>query len=112
MECRTSSRARCLFGGFVAFNRGRNTVDCQIRNLSTDGALLDFASGALVPHRFQLLTAQVGVPVQAEVVWRAGSRCGVAFSPVVATAKRSPLDLAGRLSAYQAPSHGLRAGNA
>ena len=112
MERRTSSRARCLFGGFVAFNQGKATVDCQIRNLSTDGALLSFATGALVPDRFDLQVAQLGAPVRAKVLWRTDNRCGVAFGEVAATVKRSPLDLAGRLAAYQAPTDSLRARSA
>lgn len=112
MERRTSLRARCLFGGFVAFNQGKATVDCQIRNLSTQGALLSFATGALVPDRFELQVAQLGAPVQAKVLWRSNNRCGVTFGDLAAVKAHSPLDLAGRLAAYQPPTESLRARSA
>lgn len=111
-ERRQTPRARCLFGGFAAFNQGKATIDCQVRNVSTDGALLSFVSGALVPERFELQIAQLGAPVQAKVLWRRENRCGVAFGSMAAVETRSPLDLAGRLAAYQPPTERLRARSA
>ncbi len=108
-ERRATPRARCLFGGFIAFNQRKTTMDCLVRNLSPEGALLTFPAGALAPERFELQVAQLGRPVQARVLWRKGERYGVSFSaPMTKRQKPGPLDLAGRLKDFGLAESGLR----
>lgn len=48
-ERRRSVRNRTLIGGKVIFNQRQSTLDCTIRNLSEDGALLVFPDSIALP---------------------------------------------------------------
>jgi len=53
-EKRSSVRHRVLKGAHAAFNDGRSTISCVVRNLSEEGALLRFTSVLGVPDQFVL----------------------------------------------------------
>ena len=48
-ERRRYQRLRTYLGARAVFNRRASTVDCLIRNLSEDGARIDFAEGVAIP---------------------------------------------------------------
>jgi diguanylate cyclase (GGDEF)-like protein len=54
---RPGIRRRVLKGAQVAFNGGRSTVDCTVRELSNTGALLHLISTANIPEEFKLSIA-------------------------------------------------------
>lgn len=105
-ERRNATRARCLYGGHIAFGKGRLTLDCLVRNLSPDGALLSFQNGGTVPDHFDLVIGPLGRPVPAHIVWRDGTRYGIAFEPLAAEVAKPAvpaLALADRLKGYSSP---------
>lgn len=102
-ERRRASRARCLYGGRIAYGKGYLSLDCSVRNLSQDGALVSFPNGGTIPEHFQLIVPQLGGPVSARIVWRDGTRYGIVFEQAPGEAskpKASPLALAERLRGY------------
>ena len=79
-ERRTDRRSRTLKGGRIVFNGGYGVAECTVRNLSSTGALLEFASTLQVPSEFILyvIPDRHGRPCRA--TWRSGTRMGIAFT--------------------------------
>jgi hypothetical protein len=109
-ERRRSARSRTLIGGKVIFNQRQSTLDCTVRNLSEDGALLVFPSSVVLPGLFELY-----FPLKRESRM-VRSRCGdgdrVGFS-FAAAAKQDdapiPLDLMRRLRQLEQENATLKA---
>jgi hypothetical protein len=77
-EKRRAVRRRVFKAGRIVFNRGRSSIDCTVRNLSTRGARLEVPSVVGIPDAFFLITA--GAADQpCRVVWRRLKELGVAF---------------------------------
>jgi hypothetical protein len=76
-ERRAEARHRTLKGGLIAFNGGRSTIDCKVRNLSPIGARLDVAAVMGIPDTFEL--AFGGQIVACRVIWRKLQELGVEF---------------------------------
>lgn len=75
---RQALRRLTLKGARIAFNGGRSTVDCTVRNLSPRGAKLQLASVVGIPDTFDLLLD--GSSRQpCRVVWRRLKELGIAF---------------------------------
>jgi hypothetical protein len=79
-ERRTGRRTRALKGAKILFNGGRSTMDCQIRNLSDQGAKLSMASTISVPDQFTIKLDQGGEIRKCQVSWRNLRELGVRFS--------------------------------
>lgn len=108
IEKRTSVRSRTCFGGTIAFNRRRSTMDCQVRNLSSIGARIAFTNAAAVPDQFDLTIARKDRAFKARMVWRGINEAGVAFLSECEQAVPSTLDWARRLRASEAEKAALR----
>lgn len=78
-EKRASPRKRVLKGARIVMNDGFSTLDCRVRNLSEDGALLQVASVVGVPDSFDLLLSD-GHRFKCHVTRRAGEELGVQFA--------------------------------
>jgi hypothetical protein len=78
-ERRRVSRYRTLKSGKIVVHAGRSVVDCTVRNLSTNGALLIVASLAGIPEKFELVLDATGEHRVCRVAWRGEDRLGVAF---------------------------------
>lgn len=76
-ERRRKPRHRALLAGKVANEDATETLDCVIRNLSDDGAMIETSSPHLVPAEMHLVQIKEGVAWDAEVVWRRGNRVGL-----------------------------------
>ena len=77
-ERRAAVRARTLLRGRIC--HGPHFVmsaDCQIRNMSTDGALLQIAELQAIPPAFVLVNVSAGVAYETRLVWRHGRLAGV-----------------------------------
>lgn len=75
---RLTQRRTTLKGGRIAFNGGRSTIDCTIRNLSAKGAKLQVSSVVGIPDTFDLLLE--GASRQpCRVIWRTLKELGVEF---------------------------------
>jgi hypothetical protein len=78
VERRLGSRRTTLKGGRIAFNAGRSTVDCTVRNLSNKGAKLLVNSVVGIPDSFELVLADRSKQ-SCRVIWRALKELGVEF---------------------------------
>jgi diguanylate cyclase (GGDEF)-like protein len=79
-ERRANQRGRTLLGGKIVFNGGRSTIDCQVRNLSDEGACLEVVSQAGIPTQFQLALAGDREPRDCKLIWQSDRRMGVSFA--------------------------------
>ena len=110
IERRRSTRNRTLIGGKVIFNQRQSTLDCTVRNLSEDGALLVFPNSVPLPDLFELYFPLKRESRMVRTRWRDGGRIGVAFA---ATAKQDDapvsLDLMRRLRRLEQENAALKA---
>jgi hypothetical protein len=110
IERRRSARNRTLIGGKAIFNQRQSTLDCTVRNLSEDGALLMFSSSAALPALFELYFPLKRESRMVRTCWRDSERIGVAFA---AAAKQDeaplPLDLLRRLRQLEQENTALKA---
>lgn len=56
-------------------------MDCLIRNLSRNGAMLEFSEPAIPRHVVDLCILSRGESLRARVVWYNGVRAGVSIEP-------------------------------
>lgn len=77
IERRRGQRNRALLTGKVANEDATQTLDCVIRNLSPDGAMIETLTPHLVPQEMRLVQISEGIVWDAEVIWRRGNRVGV-----------------------------------
>jgi hypothetical protein len=100
-ERRRNPRLRTLLGGTVCFNQRRSTLDCLVRNLSDEGALLLLSDAVALPSAFDLDIAQRQRSYNARVRWRDGGRVGIAFEAQPEGQSVVPLDTARRLKSCE-----------
>ncbi len=55
------------------------TIACIVHDVSIAGASLEVASAATVPDRVTLVVAAADMRLDCRVVWRNGTRIGLAF---------------------------------
>ena len=77
IERRRGQRNRALLSGKVANQDATQTLDCVIRNLSPDGAMIETPTPHLVPAELHLVQISEGIAWDAEVIWGHGNRVGV-----------------------------------
>jgi len=77
-ERRRVQRHRTLKAGRIMIDPNTSALDCIVRNLSTNGALL-LVSSLAVPDRFELLLAASHARHECRVAWSAMYRVGVEF---------------------------------
>jgi len=78
-ERRRSPRARRLLSARLSFNHHWSTMDCVVRNLSDDGALLEFPAPVMLPNDFDIELTDRRHRYHAKLRWQDGRRVGVAF---------------------------------
>jgi len=75
---REHARRTVIKGARIVFNNRKSSFDCRIRDLTDEGARLDFLTQQLLPHKFELHIA--GSPVRScELCWARGTFAGVRF---------------------------------
>jgi len=108
-ERRRSTRNRTLLGGQVVFNRRQSTLDCMVRNLSQDGALLSFPGSVAVPEHFELYVPSKHRSQIVRCRWRDDGRIGVSFAePALQEDAPIPLDLVRRLRRLEQDNAALK----
>ena len=80
-EKRAGKRARTFIIGRLLFGEGALSADCEIRNLSGDGAKLIVDEEIPVPQDFMLEIPGKNRIHKSHVVWRHGDSVGVSFEP-------------------------------
>ena len=78
-ERRAAARLRSLLRGRIVFNNGNSTLDCTVREISSDGARLEVSEVVTIPDRFDLFIPQKGETSHAVIVWRRENSIGVTF---------------------------------
>lgn len=106
-ERRKQARTRSYLGGRIVFFQRRCTVDCLVRNLSEDGALLVMHDTGTVPERFELDVGCKAQTYATRLVWRREDRAGVAFIAPEASANVVPLAAARRIRTLEAEKSAL-----
>lgn len=71
---------RTLKGASILLHGHKSTIDCQVRNLSEDGAKLTANSTISIPDRFDVKLDSGGEIRGCEVIWRTLTELGVRFS--------------------------------
>jgi hypothetical protein len=75
---REQARRTVLKSARIVFNERKSTMDCRIRDMTDDGARLDFSTPQLLPHEFELQLA--GRPARrCGLCWARGTFVGVRF---------------------------------
>ena len=77
IEKRAAPRHKVLKGATIAFDG--NGVACTVRNLSSNGAAVDFASRVSLPPSFMLVIEKDQFIRRCRPVWNNDRRVGVAF---------------------------------
>ena len=100
-ERRTCLRRRVFYGGRIAFNSRQSTMDCLIRNLSSEGARVEFGGTRLITDEVDLTIERKGMAFAARMIWRRGDHAGFVFRNPRQVAAPMPLDFAMRLRASE-----------
>src|ERR1700709_149361 len=80
IERRASVRDKVIYGGGAEIGENRSTRDCVVRNISENGASLEFSNVIKLPKKQMALTiARKGRSFLAKVVWWRDNFVGVAF---------------------------------
>ena len=107
-ERRVGDRLRTLITGRVYFNSTRSSLDCQIRNLSADGACLKGQGIADVPDRFRLEIPSRNRIYSCHVRWRVGDMIGVYFEQPQASKRPESDSLIERVGELEYENRALR----
>jgi hypothetical protein len=106
-EERKADRVKSLLRARIIYNQRLSTVDCVVKNISTEGAKLAIAQTVVVPAVFELDIPQKGKTYHAKMVWRDADAIGVEFVSAEAPSEEgmpdhsSAHDLETRLRALQ-----------
>lgn len=79
-EKRAQQRRRVLKAGKILFANGACTLDCTIKNITAQGAMLQVEHSVSVPDQFQLYEPSRLMLHEARVVRRASHIIGVAIT--------------------------------
>ncbi|WP_332688403.1 PilZ domain-containing protein [Bosea sp. (in: a-proteobacteria)] len=79
-ERRRQTRSRTLIGAQIIFNQRQSTLDCTVRNLSEQGALLVLSDAVATPELFELYFPLKRESRMVRARWRDGTRQGVEFT--------------------------------
>ena len=85
-------RDKVLLGAVAEIKEIGSTVDCVIRNLSDNGACVEFKTSVNLPDQMKLNITRKGRSYLAKLVWRQANRVGLAFRAMVTDSPESDLD--------------------
>jgi hypothetical protein len=78
LEHRTQPRIPMPNLGVIALDHG-GTIECVVRNRSSNGICIEVDSPIRIPDSFMLITGTDNIRRACRVVWRLGKRIGIAF---------------------------------
>ena len=78
LENRREPRRRTLKAATVSL-KPRGTLSCVVRNVSSEGAALEFGSPFGIPEQFTLRFESGDMQHECQVIWRRQNRVGVRF---------------------------------
>lgn len=77
-EHRKTPRQRAYIGGKLVYG-DYFSLDCVVRDITTDGAKLQLPEGQAVPDKVYLVDLKTAIAYDAHVVWRRYPLIGLAF---------------------------------
>ena len=81
LDRRQSPRDKVIYGGIAEIGERGASRDCVVRNISENGAHLEFSNDVRLPKEQILLTiARKGRSVLARIIWWRDNFVGVAFN--------------------------------
>jgi PilZ domain len=81
LERRQSARDKVIYGGVAEIGEQGATRDCIVRNISENGASIEFSNVVKLPkEKMSLTIARKGRSFLARVIWWRDNFVGVAFS--------------------------------
>jgi hypothetical protein len=83
-ERRTAPRQKTFLKGIILFNNRKSSADCVIRDLTDQGARLQFSAAIITPDVIELQIPNKDQILQAHVRWRKGDEAGISFDHVKA----------------------------
>jgi hypothetical protein len=92
LDRRQSARDKVLYGGVAEINERGSTMDCVVRNISEQGACVEFDQTVKLPEQMNLTIARKGRSYLARLVWRQANKIGLAFRMMTSDAPISDLD--------------------
>jgi hypothetical protein len=92
LDRRQSARDKVLYGGVAEINERGSTMDCVVRNISEQGACVEFDRTVKLPEQMNLTIAREGRSYLARLVWRQANKIGLAFRMMTSDAPISDLD--------------------
>jgi PilZ domain-containing protein len=92
LDRRQNPRDKVLYGGVAEIGERGATMDCVVRNISEQGACVEFESTARVPEQMKLTVARKGRSFLAHLIWRQANKVGLAFRMMTSDAPVSDLD--------------------
>jgi PilZ domain len=95
LDRRQSVRDKVLYGGVAKINESGSTMDCVVRNISEDGACVEFDQATKLPEQMNLTIVRKGRSFLARLIWRQANKVGLAFR--IMTSDRPVDDLDERL---------------
>src|SRR5215475_11771238 len=78
-ERRTRARQRSFLQGRLYFNNRRSSLDCLVRDISSQGAKLKVSDSVAIPEIVELHIPHKDETYRAKVQWRTGFEIGVTF---------------------------------
>jgi len=84
LDRRQSVRDKVIYGGVAEFTERGPTMDCVVRNISEQGACVEFDSSAKLPEQMKLAIARKGRSFLARMIWRHANKVGLAFRMMTA----------------------------
>jgi hypothetical protein len=81
LDRRQSARDKVIYGGVAEIDEAGAVRDCIVRNISENGARVEFNNGINLPkEKMSLTIARKGRSFLARIVWRRDNFVGVAFN--------------------------------
>ncbi len=117
MEQRRSTRKRTFLKGKILFNAGASSMDCLVRDLSSEGARIELSETSTLPEVFDLHIQQKDATYRSTLRWRHEGLVGVTFGdhvvapvppPAAAASDASLQVLLRRLAELEAENAALR----
>ena len=89
---RQSVRDKVLYRGVAEINERGSTMDCVVRDISEQGACVEFDQRVKLPEQMNLTIARKGRSYLARLVWRQANKIGLAFRIMTSDTPVSDLD--------------------
>jgi PilZ domain len=84
-EKRAERRRRVLKSARIVFAGHTSEIDCQVRDLTDQGACLLVSSPVGIPQEFELAISGEHALRRARIIWRKADRIGIGFDDVAVT---------------------------